>query len=75
MLSEIEGAPILEGVRGEPPRDREALAEALSRYAQMITELGDEIGESDANPVLVYPEGGGVKIVDARIVLNAQNET
>ncbi len=75
MLSEIEGAPILEGVRGEAPRDREALAEALSRYAQMITELGDEISESDANPVLVYAEGKGIKIVDARIVLSARNET
>jgi acetyltransferase len=75
MLSEIAGAPILGGVRGEAPRDREALAEALSRYAQMITELGDEISESDANPVLVYAEGKGVKIVDARIVLTTPNDS
>jgi acetyltransferase len=69
MLAEIDGAPILQGVRGEPARDRAALADALSRYAQMITELGDEIGESDANPVLVYEAGAGIKVVDARIVL------
>jgi acetyltransferase len=72
MLSEIDGAPILEGVRGESPRDREALAEALSRYAQMITELGDVISESDANPVLVYTTGQGLKVVDARIVLRSE---
>lgn len=74
MLSEIAGAPILQGVRGEAARDREALAEALSRYAQMITELGDEISESDANPVLVYAAGKGIKVVDARIILKIQND-
>ncbi|MGC9396860.1 MAG: acetate--CoA ligase family protein, partial [Anaerolineae bacterium] len=56
--------------RGEAPRDRVALAEALSRYSQMIMDLGDEIAESDANPVLVYAEKQGLKVVDARIILN-----
>jgi acetyltransferase len=35
----------------------------------MIVDLADEISESDANPVLVYEEGKGVKVVDARIIL------
>jgi acetate---CoA ligase (ADP-forming) len=69
MLSDINGAPILEGARGENPKDREALAEVLSRYSQMICDLGDEIQETDANPVIVYDEGEGVCIVDARIIL------
>jgi len=69
MLDGIRGAPILDGVRGEAPRDRKALAEVLSRYAFMITDLGEEILESDANPILVYEEGKGVKVVDARIIL------
>lgn len=69
MISEIRGAPILAGVRGEEPRDREVLAETISRYAQMIVDLRDEISESDANPVLVYAEGKGLKVVDARIIL------
>jgi acetyltransferase len=72
MLTDIKGAPILAGVRGEKPRDRAALAEVLSRYSQMITDLGDEIAESDANPVIVYEEGQGVKVVDARIILKAK---
>ncbi|MBE0686414.1 MAG: acetate--CoA ligase family protein, partial [Anaerolineaceae bacterium] len=66
---EIRGAPILAGVRGEAPRDREVLAETISRYANMIVDLADEVSESDANPVLVYEEGKGVKVVDARIIL------
>jgi len=69
MISEIRGAPILAGVRGEEPRDREKLAEIVCRYSNMILELGDEIKESDANPILVYEEGQGVKVVDARIIL------
>lgn len=69
MLDDIRGAPILDGVRGEAPRDRKALADVLARYAFMITDLSEEILESDANPILVYEEGKGVKVVDARIIL------
>lgn len=69
MFSEIRGAPILRGVRGEAPRDQEAMAEVVCNYANMILDLADEIAESDANPVLMYEEGKGVKVVDARIIL------
>ena len=69
MLSEIRAGPILAGVRGEAPRDREALAKVICSYSTMILDLADEISESDANPVLVYEEGRGVKVVDARIIL------
>jgi acetyl coenzyme A synthetase (ADP forming)-like protein len=69
MLSEIRGAPILAGVRGEKPRDREALADTICLYSTMIVDLQDEISETDANPVLVYEDGRGLKVVDARIIL------
>ena len=69
MLDEIRSAPILKGVRGEAARDREAMAETVSRYSQMIVDLSDEIKESDANPVLLYEAGKGLKVVDARIIL------
>ncbi len=69
MLDEIRGAPIIAGVRGEAPRDRQALADVICAYSSMIVDLEDEVSESDANPVLVYEEGKGVKVVDARIIL------
>lgn len=72
MLDEIRGAPILDGTRGETRRDKAALAKVLARYAFMVTDLADEVFESDANPVLVYEEGEGVKVVDARIILKEQ---
>jgi acetyltransferase len=69
MLDDIRGAKILDGTRGESPRDKKALASVLAKYAHMVSDLADEVSESDANPVLVYEEGSGVKVVDARIIL------
>ena len=69
MLGEINAAPILSGVRGEKPKDREVLADTICRFAYMVYDLRDEISESDANPVLVYDEGDGLKVADARILL------
>jgi acetate---CoA ligase (ADP-forming) len=74
MLSDINGAPILEGARGEAPKDRQALAHLLSRYSQMVCDLADEIQETDANPVIVYDENKGGIIVDARIILKRLEE-
>ncbi len=73
MLEEIAAAPILKGVRGEKPRDREALAQAVTAYSRMVLDLGDEIAESDANPIFVYEQGKGLKAVDARIILRKTN--
>ncbi len=69
MIGEIKAAPILSGIRGEKPKDREVLADTICRYANMIYDLRNEISESDANPVLVYDEGDGLKVADARIIL------
>ena len=69
MLERIHAARIMDGLRGEAPRDRDALAAVVERYSRMVADLGDEIAESDANPTLLYEVGKGVKIVDARIIL------
>ncbi len=72
MIGEIRSAAILSGARGEKPRDKKALAKTIVSYANMINDLQDEIKESDANPVLVYEEGMGLKVADARIILKAK---
>ena len=69
MFDEIRGKPILDGVRGEAPRDKKSLVDTICRYSFMVRDLKDEISESDANPVLVYEKGRGLKVVDARIIL------
>ena len=69
MQSEIRGAKILTGARGEAPRDQAALADTIAKYSNMILDLATEIKESDANPIMVYENGKGLKVVDARIIL------
>lgn len=69
MIKEIHSVAILAGARGEAPRDRAALQDLLCRYAGMVYDLRDEVAETDANPVLVYEVGMGLKVVDARIIL------
>ena len=69
MINEIRSVAILAGARGEAPRDRAALANLICNYANMVYDLRDEVAETDANPVLVYEEGKGLKVVDARIIL------
>lgn len=69
MFPEIKAFPILQGTRGEKRRDQEALSQVISRLSQMVSDLQDEIAETDANPIMLYEEGRGLKVVDARIIL------
>jgi acetyltransferase len=69
MFTEIRSAAILAGARGEAPRDRKALASVVKNFSTMILDMQDEIAETDANPILIYEEGKGLKVVDARIIL------
>ncbi|HET9985645.1 MAG TPA: acetate--CoA ligase family protein [Longimicrobiales bacterium] len=64
MLSGIRGAPVLRGLRGRPPADRAALADALLRLSQLALDL-PEVQELDANPLLAFEDG--VVAVDARV--------
>ncbi len=66
MMRSIKSYPLLEGARGESPRDIEALAEMMTRLSQLGTDI-PWIDELDLNPVLVYEKGKGAIVVDARI--------
>src|SRR3989441_10010864 len=68
MIRSIRTFPLLEGVRGEAPRDVAALVDALLRLSTLVTDL-DEIREVDLNPVAALTAGKGCKVLDARIVL------
>ena len=69
MFPEIRSFPILEGARGEKKRDQKALAQVLSRLSQLVSDLEDDIAETDANPILLYEDGKGCRVVDARVIL------
>jgi acyl-CoA synthetase (NDP forming) len=66
LVGSIRGAKLLEGVRGEPPADRELLADVLCRIAA-LAQAFPEIAELDVNPFLAAPAGGGSSALDVRI--------
>jgi acetyl coenzyme A synthetase (ADP forming)-like protein len=70
MLDEIRAHTLLEGVRGRPPVDREALVAVLLRVGQMVTDF-PEIVEMDINPLMVYEHGRGAITLDMRLVLKS----
>jgi acyl-CoA synthetase (NDP forming) len=68
MLAELRASRLLDGYRGMPPGDREALADVILRVSALV-ELVPEIRELDLNPVKVFPPGQGTVVVDARLRL------
>jgi acetyl coenzyme A synthetase (ADP forming)-like protein len=70
MLTELRATALLEGVRGQPPVDREALIDALLRVGQLVTDF-PEIDELDINPFMVYEHGQGGMALDMRLVLSS----
>ena len=69
MLQEVKGARLLEGFRGHPVADVDALVHLLVRVSQLGVECEREVRELDLNPLLVLPRGQGVRAADALIVM------
>ncbi|MFC5636341.1 acetate--CoA ligase family protein [Streptomyces bullii] len=68
MLAELRGRALLDGVRGRPPADLDALVEVVLRVQRMALELGDELAELDINPLMVLPRGQGAVALDVLAV-------
>jgi acetyltransferase len=74
MLASLRGARILDGVRGRPRADREALIDVLLAVSRLAVDAGGAIAELDLNPLVVLPEGRGAVAVDALVVLSSSQE-
>ena len=57
MLHELAGFKMLEGVRGAPPVDVDALVDVIMKVSRLALDLSDEIAELDVNPLVVRPRG------------------
>jgi len=66
MIAEIKGYKILKGIRGEAPKDIQAIKDLLLKISQLSQE-NPEISEIDLNPVFVFEKG--LQVVDARMIL------
>jgi acetyl-CoA synthetase (ADP-forming) len=66
MIHGLRGSTILEGIRGKPPLDLDAIVQVLTGVSGMMCQH-DMISQMDLNPVIVY--SNGVCAVDSRIIL------
>ncbi len=63
----LRGAAFLDGYRGRPRGDTNALVDAIDALASAAIACADRLLEMEVNPFLVRPEGLGVVAVDALI--------
>ena len=57
MIRSLKSFRLLDGYRGTPKCDIEALSEAIVRISEMSAERAKELKELDINPVFVYEKG------------------
>ena len=68
MLTKLRATVLLDGYRGAPPGDREALIALLLRVSALVESV-PELQEFDLNPVKVLAPGQGVIALDGRLRL------
>lgn len=66
MIENLKAYPLLNGYRGNPVYNKEALADLLVSISEMAASGKDEVKELDLNPVFVTEEG--VEIADALLI-------
>jgi acyl-CoA synthetase (NDP forming) len=68
-LNELHAIKLLQGVRGQPPADIDALVDCIERVSWLAADCADKIAEIDINPLCVLELGQGVRVVDALVIL------
>lgn len=69
MARSLKTWPLLNGYRGRPLADVEALAQTIVAFSRMAAQLGERVLEAEINPVFVLPQGRGVLAADGVVVL------
>jgi acyl-CoA synthetase (NDP forming) len=74
MIASIRGRAVLEGARGRPAADVEALVDAIVCLSRFAHDFAATISEIDINPLIVLPRGLGVRAVDVLIGLRGMQQ-
>ncbi|WP_296642922.1 acetate--CoA ligase family protein [Roseinatronobacter sp.] len=69
MVAELRIMPLLQGYRGAPPHDIDALVAAIEGFARMGHALADRLLEAEVNPLFVRKKTEGVIAADGLAVL------
>ena len=69
MLESLKTWPLLNGYRGRPLADVDALLDAIVAFSNMVDGLGERLVTAEINPLFVLPKGQGARAADAVMVL------
>ena len=69
LIAELQSNALFDGVRGKPALDKEALTKTLLTVSRIALDH-PEITELDINPILVFPTGQGVLVLDSRVTIS-----
>ena len=72
MIREVRSFPLLDGARGRPKRDIDALVRLLLQVSDFVQANADRLQELDLNPVWVGEQGQGAIPLDAVILDRVQ---
>jgi acetyl-CoA synthetase (ADP-forming) len=67
LLHWLRSAPILAGIRGQPPLDLDAAADAIERMSWLAVDLGARLADAEINPLVVRTRGAVAVDVRATI--------
>jgi acyl-CoA synthetase (NDP forming) len=66
MPAGLRMGKLLDGLRGSPPADREALVDVILKISALVESV-PELLELEPNPLKALPPGRGVVAVDVRM--------
>jgi acetate---CoA ligase (ADP-forming) len=69
MLDRLAVRPLLDGVRGAPPADLDAVVRAVVDLSVLAVDLGHRLAALDVNPLVAGPDG--CVAVDALVLARA----
>ncbi|HEX9012039.1 MAG TPA: acetate--CoA ligase family protein [Anaerolineaceae bacterium] len=72
MIGRTRGKKLLDGFRGHPAADLDALAEVLVHISWLAVDFSSQISALEINPLMVLPVGRGVRAVDTLIELDPE---
>jgi succinyl-CoA synthetase beta subunit len=68
MLQELRGYKVFAGVRGQGPRDIDALVGVMVGLSDIFAAHRNHLSDLEINPIMVRAQGGGVAAVDIRVI-------
>jgi acyl-CoA synthetase (NDP forming) len=69
MMRELKTFALLDGYRGRPRADVDALAQTIVAFSRMVASMGPRLVEAEINPVFVLAAGDGVRAADGIAVI------